>query len=469
MQVGLSSGVQKNPERRGHRPLLDWLRYLRTRRGAGDYTHLCMDGAFGGMLTVPPQLETEFLQKYAEEIDAGSAFSAEQATSRMYICESKTPFFKFFVDVDFSLADPLYYVAADKKKVVCRVVSIVVKSFFAGLADDAFIMMVADTSSFEGAPAPEEEQGDPAHGPLVRVGGRARSSNMHVHFPSLVVDQQQAVTMGAAIAAKLREIFGPLSDVLAKGWDDVVDSSVYAKNGLRMVGSRKCGNCTLCRNKERGPACRCLRGRVDLGKVYKLRWVLEGKRNFVDHPALRNTAAMLQGCSVRSSADGPTPGWVGPPSSNKRKAGEMEGGRKDKGGKKGAKGEEEDQGEQGRFYSSLRRVDRGAVVFRVAQAEIRASNPLYANVNLKDLKVSDGGGYYRANLSGAGGRSCQNLEDPVEGHRNTQVYMIIKASGLYQRCYCTCKTTKHRKHGQCRDYRSDLVALSAEGVSKLFR
>jgi hypothetical protein len=186
MQVGLSSGVQKNPERRGHRPLLDWLRYLRTRRGAGDYTHLCMDGAFGGMLTVPPQLETEFLQKYAEEIDAGSAFSAEQATSRMYICESKTPFFKFFVDVDFSLADPLYYVAADKKKVVCRVVSIVVKSFFAGLADDAFIMMVADTSSFEGAPAPEEEQGDPAHGPLVRVGGRARSSNMHVHFPSLV-------------------------------------------------------------------------------------------------------------------------------------------------------------------------------------------------------------------------------------------------------------------------------------------
>jgi hypothetical protein len=62
-------------------------------------------------------------------------------------------------------------------------------------------------------------------------------------------------------------------------------------------------------------------------------------------------------------------------------------------------------------------------------------------------------------------RYCLNLG---RMHNGTNVYFRLTPAGIEQRCYCTCDTTEGRKHGLCKNYRSDMWPVPKEVVAAFF-
>jgi hypothetical protein len=308
---------------------------------------------------------------------------------------------------------------------------------------------------------------------------------MHIIFPRLIVTQEQAVVMGKAIACKLHSLIGDVKE-LAKDWFDVVDSSVYLKNGLRMIGSRKCKKCTDCHGvaKTRCKNSKCIGGKVDLGKVYKLAWVMQQKKMFVDHPALTNVNTMVKACSIRAvGVTSTTKGWLryfGCPTvddsilrqtlasidavvNNQQITEENRLNRLELVNEKS----QLDDGEKAQKRGLKIEVEKPSAIFKEVQQVVRDFSDVYKYVIVKGLYTNQGHHYYRACLIGEGSHVCQNL---VAGeHKSNTIYMIIKPSGVTQQCWCNCNTTKNRIHGVCKNFQSSKKPLSDRSKVILFQ
>jgi len=491
------------------RPFLPWIKRKRSDRKEKNYTHLSMDGYMGGMFTLSSmQDETNFTVRYAQELDFGNAFTFN-AQSRLYICECRTPIFKFFVDIDCKFIKPIFYFNDEKKKLICKIIERAVRLFYPETSlPDMFVMMIADTSFFDASrPALtlaaddivlsedelEEEIDVNTHVSIADNEVNPISSNMHIIFPNILVDQEQAIIMGKAIAIKLESVIGHVEQ-FAKNWFDVVDPSVYLKNGLRMVGSRKCEKCPVCKNKKEAEKCKsgkCSNGRIDLGKVYKLRWVLQGTRNFVNHAALENTAAMMRSCSIRAAGIlTPTEHWKkydGCPSVDSNLMSRMatkkkelleetsitENARMQKLEKLTSKQVDvfafEEDAEGIKNQRSMRlEIDPSTKVFKEIVELVRSFNSVYKNTIVKSVSTNVGYTYYRAILTGEGSSVCQNLVHPKREHSNNTVYMLIKPTGTRQHCWCRCDTIKDRKYGKCENFQSEKMPLSIKSKMILF-
>jgi hypothetical protein len=494
------------------RPFLPWIKRKRTDRAHKNYTHLSMDGYMGGMLTMSSmQDETNFIVRYAQELDSGNAFTYD-ASSRLYICECRTPIFKFFVDIDCKFTKAIYYFNDDKKKLICKIIERAVRLFYPeNTPPDKFTMMIADTSFFDtlrptSTPSSivvddivlsederEEEIDINTHVSISDEVTNPISSNMHIIFPNILVNQEQAIIMGKAIAIKLEAVIGHVEQ-FAKNWFDVVDPSVYLKNGLRMIGSRKCEKCPVCKNKKEAEKCtsgKCSSGRIDLGKVYKLRWVLQGVRNFVNHLALGNTAAMIRSCSIRAPGVlTSTEHWKkydGCPSVDSNLLRRLETQKKELQDETGitenvrlkklenltnkpvdAYAFEEDE-EGIKTQRSMRvEIDPPTKLFQEIVLIVRSFHPAYQNTIVKSVSTNVGYTYYRAILTGEGSTVCQNLSETKKEHSNNTVYMIIKPTGTRQHCWCRCDNVKDRKYGKCENFQSEKVPLSVKSKIILF-
>jgi len=152
----------------------------------GPATHLLMDG---GILNVPPEETDQFYREYIQEVRAGT---------KLYVVEQKTPRFKFFIDFDYKDPEKL---SDDDIMKFCSIIHEATES--------TSRCLIARTK-----PRPVKEG--------IKTG-------VHIHWPSMIVDRTRALNLRTKIILALGE--GP--------WDTIIDASVYAGSGLRMLWSHK--------------------------------------------------------------------------------------------------------------------------------------------------------------------------------------------------------------------------------------
>lgn len=162
----------------------------RWRVPTGPTTHLLMNG---GVLFVPAGETREFHQAYVDAINLGT---------KLFIVEQKTERFKFFVDLDYKSQEKL----ADQDLLqFCSIIH--------GALETTSRCLIARARPRA-------------------VGDGLVKSGVHIHWPDLVVSRTQAQNFRTKIILSLKADF-PFD------WDKVVDASVYAGSGLRMLWSHK--------------------------------------------------------------------------------------------------------------------------------------------------------------------------------------------------------------------------------------
>jgi hypothetical protein len=164
--------------------------------GGGPASHLCLDG---GRLLVKDADHADFLNAYAAAVVRGVV---------PCVVETRTPVFRFFVDVDAKVPDP----AAFDVRGVCLAIAAAV---------DAAV-----------SPPPACVVCAPSEPSEAKVG-------VHLHFPAVTVTPSTALWLRGRIVDAMG---GPALDSAggpALDWARVIDAAVYRGSGLRLPWSGK--------------------------------------------------------------------------------------------------------------------------------------------------------------------------------------------------------------------------------------
>lgn len=508
---------------------------LWVKRGDGRKpTHLSMDGMRGGMAHVPERLDTEFRQAY------GATLEQQLPT---FLVESRTDRFRFFVDVDLVLRQGTRNLCRVQRDMICQVVIRTVALFYPGVPkinDNRFLAVVCDTtadqlrvdaatkktSEFQlkiqaamdedalgdimirdgddggerekdkEEEENEEEDDDIVSAPHSLPSNRdihPKGANMHIHFPNIIVDQQQAITMCMACAAKMTQIL-PSPPYIEGDWFSTFDPRVYEKNGLRMYGARKCKQCPKCSGKRHGACSTCGGGgKVDEGRAYHAARVI---RLGTDDTGLLdrlqgNVFIALKYCTIREFVRPITDGWVaydgcmladGPRTEffngkRSRIHANDKVSTNERFSRVVALDERVDAtGTVGRYHGdkSLRveadgtLIPRGSRVFSACLQVTRSMHARYANVDISNIWVNKGRTVYSATLRGEGQHFCMNLTRDPPTHGSHTVYVVIKPKGAQQRCFCRCDDDDGRRSGLCKRFSSPPSPLLDDHVNLLF-
>jgi len=488
--------------------------WLRKGSGTKTFTHLSMDGFRGGMINIPSGYEREFLELYCRDVQNGFA---------LFLLEARTPVFTMFLDVDPKFILPINRFTPEQQRILFQIIINTIKLFYPKTTPEStFLMVVCSISSTHKVdalptaptdpeteppsivsifnPTPpartpkEKEEEDDEEDPdededqdededddnPIQI---SKDGNLHLHFPYLHVTDFQATLMGKAIACKLQSVLGHLPYV-ANDWNDIIDSSVYMKNGLRMLGAHKCAKC------PDGKCSKCgFLGRIDLGRVYVVTNVIYAGESDEKrlHQLKRNFGTTIASLSIRRvGLKTPTGGWKKFPGCPVIERGVVKQVQRRRKKILGA-----DNMSQAKRFEKLSTVGNVSTefaedlagerrtnhlnidiapdshIYKLCEQKVRAFHPSYANVQVRSVKTTQKFTYFRACVRGEGSSFCTNLVDPPEHNSNT-VYFLIKASGVYQKCWCSCQKLTNRKGVFCKDYISVGKPLFDSEVLQLF-
>lgn len=182
-------------------------------------THLLMDN---GKVHIPDELMDWFYKRYATDI-----FSHQTN----FISECKTPIFKMIMDLDFYDDEKKEY---SEFRVVLETIQGVIEEFYPDLSPFAKRMLVCMTEVTEGSVKNNKI--------FVKQGLG------HLIWPDLLITNRIGMKIRQACLEKLEKQFGRRHP--DNIWEDVVDKTIYKKNGLRMLGSAKLGICKKCKPKR---------------------------------------------------------------------------------------------------------------------------------------------------------------------------------------------------------------------------
>lgn len=437
-------------------PLKQWFKdhgfFVKMRGNERDkrlVTHLLLDG---GKIHIPETSEEEFLVQYAKAVEFGNA---------LYVVETKTPIYKFMMDLDFAASVAVSEEEIDK---VVKIVHETVAVHFPALTDSQRRVVVCRTDnkaiSKQLPPDPERDKGKPA--PSVNL----IKTGIHLIWPEIFVHSEMALALRGAVIYRLTEKLGQRDGI--NPWSDVVDRCVYVGNGLRMVGSRKMSICTKCRNnpKKREACSFCGgEGRKDEGRVYLPTLVLQGEGANAEALArLDDILELVKQTSIRTALETSTlvtyPPWtVDIPVVDQEDLYSTEGtdGRK-RGQKRRRRAEKSNDerrsaSEPAKFCKNiLPAIDPSDRRHRAVAAFIKKTFP--HNPDMTHLHPTRRGDYYLARSSS---RFCMNKGGY---HNNTNVYFYIDRNGVRQKCFCTCNVV--RKFGLCAKYASTPQSYSAQ-------
>lgn len=337
-------------------------------------THLAMDGQMGGRFAVPPELEYEFLQSYAESIEQGS---------RLYLSENRTDIFPFFIDADFGF-EAGAGAEAKERKLFLQIIISTVQLFF---------------------PALREEEKD-----FLPTVGETGRGNMHIVFPELLVRSEAAVAMAGGIISKLGAATG--WSKIGPDFCKIIDTAVYTTSGLRMVGSRKCRKCTACAGRAavRLNCSVCVTtGKEDLGndRIYRL---TESPRAETD---IGNIYREVLALSIRRpAATAVTSGWqlyVGCPTRIM----------------------EDKKLRRSKHSTVLEPTDP---VLRTARKIIRSTATVYGELNIRTAVFNQKKQEYTVRVYGDNQQFCYNKGGP---HGSNSIYFLIGRRGVFACCFST--------------------------------
>ena len=364
-------------------------------------TNICLDGCAGGPLHIDNQKELHTI--LGDAMASGEAF---------FINEMRTPFFKMFFDVDLRVEKAgLMLTDAQLDQVV---------SVF--IARIKLRYPTADSPTLTVIVAGQREGQTPS----------AKSANLHIHFPNLIVTSEEACAIASDLVAHL-----PALDGVTSTWAEAIDHQVYTANGLRMLGSckpdvcpAKCGgalpDCTVCGNK----------GRVNLGRVYVVRaCYTNGQRNQEWLASMQaNHTMALKACSVRNdvlplTSTGARPPCESAPARKKRA-----------------------------------KIDTSPQAGMVQRA-LRELGVKYAQLIVAKCTELKPGEMWCIDVDGPGSKACGNLQSGEHGSSN--VWFLLTPRGFMQRCRCK-KDTLVNRTVLCSAYKSKWMPVSTEVITELF-
>jgi uncharacterized membrane protein YgcG len=402
----------------------------------------------------PNDREEIFLKYYAE---------ARMLGLRQFFVETRTPVFRYFMDLDFKQPAELPPRSMEAAAfVVCRTL----RRFWPGkAAGDAFFRCVVSTTNYKLEPARAGEE----------VASKVKSG-VHLIWPEIYLNDAMALDIRESVIADLQETFGPRAEPAMNSWQDVVDLTVYKGSGLRMIGSCKTETCPACKRKgvdEDGNTCKTCGGNrsVDAGRPYMPLCALDGsgRRDLAKEAEyLASFYRVVLDTTIRSHAhEVPDEGFVVPEgaltydsgsgsSAFKRAAGKgPAGGAAARGGSGGG------SGSAGKSMMDL--CSDAAALLQSFLRTGMGGGSVYASVGLQSVLVNAKRTKFLANVQGLNATYCLNAG---RCHKSNRVYFEVTAEGCVQRCHDQGDTQE--RFGLCKDYRSATVRLPQPLFAALF-
>ena len=410
--------------------------FLKQRRARGSVvTHTRLDN---GKFEIHDCEMDEFRQCVAEDMCKGLLPA---------LSEFHTVVFPFYADVDLEVKVPSLTDEAILE--MARVMNCQIAKFYPEAIHDDITHCLVCTKS--GEPEPGKAEG-------------TYKTGVHLHWPKLLVDREQArqllagMNAGLGLCDKWPALLGT-----QVAWEDVLDASVYS-TGLRVVGAPKARKCA-CSQADRNfcEACGGV-GHLYNSRAYMLRTVVQG--DVVDETALRkyraNPRRIVDYTSVRTKHSEVTPGFERyhlcpqPPHEKKRK---------------GAAVHPTDKA-----VATVKRTTTHAVSSAAANAARELLNEL-AGVEFKDrfarcildVRQHENGKELTVLFNGDGCHFCINQQREHGGNRN---YMKIvnnqkSPAHAFLKCF-SCKPSAVSDMS-CKDFRSRAVKLSPQQRYALFQ
>lgn len=184
-------------------------------------THFLLSG---GAYVIDSDMNDEFLWRLAIALNQGFTST---------IVETRTDFFKYFIDFDFNQKD---VVELHTVRDYVTLLQVVLRKFFP-LASNVYFECLVSTAPTKKVKAVDGET------ELIKSG-------YHVIYPHLWMHKDQALAVRADFITHLEREFPERSLPLYNHWNDVVDESVYLGSGLRMLS---CIKAHACPNKTCAP------------------------------------------------------------------------------------------------------------------------------------------------------------------------------------------------------------------------
>lgn len=240
-------------------PLQEWVfknHFFMKKEGQGNLlpaTHLLLNG---GRYHIPNTSRDIFHTKYARDIQNGW---------KHFICEQRTDIFKMFADLDF----------LEEKKIDDSEVIDIVKTL-QKVINEIFISQVKK-ENLNVVISTTDVKSTIKHGnPYVKTG-------IHLIWTDLYVNQEIALIIRRLFIQALENKYDERK-LEYEPWSDVVDKVVYTRNGMRMIGSRKCHPC-VCKDYKVGcDICQSGRifGKIDEGRAYIPAYLLDVNGNLLE-------------------------------------------------------------------------------------------------------------------------------------------------------------------------------------------
>lgn len=466
MASGNSNNNDANPRGKPkNTALVRWLydeglSILKSDHDTRQHTHLRMDG---GKFAIPPLRIAEFARYYA--------VSALILKERNYVSECRTNVFKLYIDLDLYADGPVDYETTIRRYI--SAIQEVIPQFLVQNTADELPLSPEMLHVLVLTAKPTECQ---------KGGVSKTKTGVHLVWPQIHVNQSIALQLRHGLICFMLKTFEERMGTLENAWCDVIDESVYTSSGLRMIGSRKAQTCKVCDGHGfiRYPENECTEclgwGKIDLGRVYHLREVMNHKGELLldDYvQKLRDDKPFrVLETSVRTLLESPNvhvvsvnPPWFdGRPAEvqikRKKKSEYPFGHQRTQADKAGLATKE-----SGPFTKLDRDIDDryDAIVNCIH----RIFPDCYKHVAISDiLEYGEMGSLCHRYVARTNERYCLNI---AATHTSNTIYFVIRPSGAVQKCFSLGRNPNHYyKFGSCESYESGLRPLTVRLKKKLF-
>ena len=433
----------------GDSNLYAWLEQFRLQdsANASEATHYSL---VGGKYAIPDGRHQQWLKRYAMHLQ-------QHAHEAVYFVEKRTPIFRMHFDLDYIQPEVPTLVHVVQ---MVQLLNDVFKTFYPAAADtspDLFVAIVLKAPSL------------PKQG-MTKTG-------FHVIWPYLLVNCDQALTLRLACITEAIQRFGERCAPY-NTYEDLLDECVFMENGLRMVGSDKAKRCEMCQGKKKvnsGNVCTTCKGlgRVCEKRVYEPYFVVDA-RGEMDPTRLSRLVdddtkhRLVRWCSIRSTDEVPTAGYVKPPLAMQVTYDSVAKDRKKrktlmKPGAAGALAEIKVRG--CKWLEDAVDVSENKQVREEVEAFIRDSMGCneWREIIARRMFFSESAQRYLIKVFGMGSQFCLNVH---RCHGSSSIFFVIDAEGIVQRCY-----SKKKFDGvdtPCSKYASPRVRLSKVLLHVLF-
>lgn len=357
-------------------------------------THFLLDG---GIWCVPKTNYSDFLNLLAIDLQNGE---------KHYICENRSPVFKFICDID--LFEESIVSIEQISNIVSEIQTIVSEYF----GEMKVIICGADSKT------------------VVINDKQLIKSGFHLVWPEIWISVENAKKMRILFIEKLTSVFGERESF--NPWEDVIDLAVYEDNGLRMVGCRKMSICKCCKNKRefRESCVSCNgSGKKDENRVYSPKLVL-GPCEKSYFGSICNYCVMLFETSIYNFNNVPETTMI------------------------------KECIVQIQEKKKKKSVSTDEFTLKVENFIKRNYKATHSKIKIVKFVKNDNSYFAEPDDN-----FCINVG---RNHTSSGVYFQITPTGISQRCYCKRETLDGRSFGMCKHFGSPEIPLTKVLQTLLF-